>query len=421
MARFDREGGTTIDEQTIIERLKMEVVVRSTSRSTALLPGFSATARTAIGREPIYGSATGSSPELARRRAVMECVERYAQFGCYAPPVAVVDTYAALMPDAISPLACGLYSAAQYASPDFGLAAFSEQEPLEWLDVVDLTTGAPRLLPVEFIYPRASLTRQPLVAETSSGTAAHSEPTAATVAALCELVERDSFMQFWYRQPTTQTIPIRTIPQPDIRAALQEMQAVGYVVTVCSLVYDVALPCFLVLALKGDTFAYGLGCHPSRYHALHHAMLELAAGISTLHEGPLVRQIHGSLLDVRTPADHYHLYNGGPFHQVLRQVLSQVLRVGEAEASQTIEAQATTDEQALAHVLDALAACRYRAYGCDITPAVVADYGTTVQRVLIPGLIPIHFGYQRWRLGCRRLTQPTATGRLATLLPHFMA
>ena len=62
-----------------------------------------------------------------------------------------------------------------------------------------------------------------------------------------------------------------------------------------------------------------------------------------------------------------------------------------------------------------------------IAPAIRRDFGLTltqtgvvVVRVLVPGLIPIHFGYDNVRLGCARLCARNTPGRLSTLLPHFI-
>ena len=206
---------------------------------------FFAAATAESSLEVIQGFGSGTTPELARLRAVMECAERYAQFGQVAPPIAAVAPFDSLGQDAISPHACGLYSPRQYATPGFGLQPFSERTPIEWLATSDLETGVGRLLPVEFLYPRASLTRPRIVMESSSGTAAHTSPEAATLAALCEVIERDCLLLFWYRRPPTAAATIDALDAPGLQEDLRRIQARGFVVTVCSLTYDLDVPCFL--------------------------------------------------------------------------------------------------------------------------------------------------------------------------------
>jgi ribosomal protein S12 methylthiotransferase accessory factor len=240
------------------------------------------------------------------------------------------------------------------------------------------------------------------------------------LAALCEVIERDALMLFWYRQPATAALPVDAILAPDLRADLRAVRRMGFVVTVCPLAYDLAVPCFLVVALKGDAFAYGAGCRPDWVQALTHAVRELGQALRLLVETPARTVLCRSLLDVRTPADHYGLYNRGPLHGVLRQVLAQTLHAAAAAPWRPPPGPAT-DAQAVEALLAMLAVRGWHAYGCDLTPPELADSGVHVRRVVVPGLIPVHFGHDRLRLGCRRLTGSGPPGRLCTLLPHFFA
>jgi len=128
------------------------------------------------------------------------------------------------------------------------------------------------------------------------------------------------------------------------------------------------------------------------------------------------------LPDVLTSVDHYGLYNRGPFHSVLRQTLIQVLRPIERIVWPGDDSGPEDGaEQQLANVLDALAIRGYHVYMDDLTPPTLADLGVCVVRAVIPGLIPIHFGYHHIRLSCPRLCGQDAPGRLRTLLPHFIS
>ena len=126
--------GTGIDVQrgeAIVRALDMEVEMCSESIGARHLPHFRAVARTDTPHETIYGCGSGHTPEIARHGALMECAERYAQFGCVEPRISVVDAYAALLPHAISPAACGLYSRAQYQRfPTLALRL--SQNPIGW-------------------------------------------------------------------------------------------------------------------------------------------------------------------------------------------------------------------------------------------------------------------------------------------------
>jgi ribosomal protein S12 methylthiotransferase accessory factor len=382
---------------------------------------FFASARTESSLEFIQGFGSGTTPELARLRAVMECAERYAQFGQVTPSIEVVGRFDSLGQDAISPHACGLYSPRQYATPGFGLQPFSDRTSLEWLAMSDLESGVRRLLPVEFLCPRASLTRPRIVMESSSGTAAHTSPEAATLAALCEVIERDCLLLFWYRRPRTVATTIDALDASGIREDLRRIQARGFVVMVCSLTYDLDVPCFLIVATKGDVLLYGSGCHPAPLQALTHAVTELSQSLRQLMDMPEPTVVARSFFDVSSPSDHYGLFNRGPLHRAFRQMLAQTLCRVDDRTWRTGEMAPMSDAHALASLIQMLVVRGWRPYCYDFTPPCLASCGVHVRRVIVPGLIPMHFGFSRLRLGCRRLWDSQAPGRLSTLMPHFCA
>lgn len=210
-------------------------------------------------------------------RAVLEHIERRAQFDPPVHPRTEWGSYRSLGPVAVEPSEFGLYTRLQCSRPGFGLAPHHPDAPLHWVPAVDLLTGNDRLVPIEFVYPRAPLVRLPIVAETSSGTAAHFDAELALQGALLELAERDAAMIFWYRQPRTTIVQVESVPVPELREELRAVQELGFVVALCHLASDIGLPCFLVLALRGARVAYGLGCSPSHGDAVAHALRELGA------------------------------------------------------------------------------------------------------------------------------------------------
>ncbi|GIG92093.1 YcaO-like family protein [Plantactinospora endophytica] len=417
----------------LVRRLGM--VVSDDPRPGPVGPATAAAhAMISVDGETVRGFGAGRTPERARTVAVWECVERWAQFGRSAaeasgssyPAHVTRDSYAALGEVAIHPSDLGLYAQAQYRRPDFGLAAFDERAPLEWLPVNELVTGAQRLVPVEFLHPHAPLRRPALVAETSSGSAAYPDPDRARLAALCEVVERDAAMLLWHRRPAARVVPLGELPDRAGRA-MTDLARAGYVGRVARIDQDVAVPTVLAIALRGRSFRYGLGTHPDPDTATEHAVVELGRGLRAGTRPD--RYTHLPLDQVRRPAQHRALYDDGPLHDVLRTFLADTLvsgvrprRAGPGPAVGDVERPGVDELPAdpLDAVLGALGRHGLAGYSYDLTPPELADCGVSVVRVLVPGLIPLSFGYRRLRLGCRRLVGGTAPGRLSTLLPHFM-
>lgn len=351
----------------------------------------------------LQGFGSGATPEHAADIAVIECAERWAQFA--QPPRAVVhDTFAALGPSAVSPLAFGLYADDQYARPGFPFAPFDERAPLDWVEARDVHSGEPRLVPLELVHPAAPLARQPVASETSNGTAMHLDADRAVTAAICEAVERDAVLVLWHRRPPTGVIPASSLPDA-IERELTPVRRAGHVVLVCRLACAVELPTFLIVALRGTSFSCGAGTHADPAVALAHAVAELGADLRASARS--AEYVHLPLGQVRTPAHHRALYDRGPLHTVLRAALDASL----VSAGRELPPPASPP-------ITEIAASGLHAYACDLTPPELQDCGVHVARALVPGLVPLSFGHDRLRLGCGRLAGDDAPGRLVTLLPH---
>ena len=390
----------------------MEIVEEDSTAWPLVLSRCKAVASMAAGEEAIQGFGYGATAEDARCRAIGECHERHAQFGSPAPRTRIA-TGVALGETAISPESLGLYSDIQYSASHFPFARYSDRQPMEWVELTDIVTLQQFWIPVEFVYPRAVSGRKPLVGETSSGTAVHPCRTAARLAAICELIERDSLMVFWHRQPPTCQLLDSSLSDT-AREEVELIRGMGFVVVIFLLQYDLGIPCVLILGLRGNRFVCGAGCHPSLDQAQEHALRELGSSLrwQLLEGGQPRRGI--SVADVERPGDHYALYDGGPFHESLRQALENMIRLPPFGTSQTFR-QAMPDEEALAITVKNLSDRGYRIYESELECA----QRLSAARMFVPGLIPMYFGFDKMRLGCGRLGSLEAPGRLCTLLPHF--
>jgi ribosomal protein S12 methylthiotransferase accessory factor len=401
------------------EQLGIKVEEEKNSDWKLLLSRYSfhATLTTTDG-EQFDGYGSAADKEMARLMAVMECLERAAQFGPKSPLPSRVATAASLGAESILLENLGLYCEAQYRMSGFPCARFLDQEEIEWVEVRDLRTSQVKLIPIEFVYPRARLTRNRIVVETSSGTAAHTSAIAARLGACCELIERDSLLTFWTRQPATALLPIDQFVSPEAEHDVREMIAMGYVVVACTPTYDIDVPCVLVIALKGNHLSYGSGCHPKLGDAANHAVRELGRHLRwrRTHEG---RSRRVSLsAQVRTPADHLALYDDGPFHDVFRRFLKNVVTVAKEPAESML--QMSSEEDMLNSVLERLHGSGFDVFECDITSEAACSAGATVRRLFALGLIPTYFGANMLRYGVKRQWSAGAPGRFCNPLPHFL-
>jgi ribosomal protein S12 methylthiotransferase accessory factor len=350
---------------------------------------------------PVVVEGFGAAPDrtVADALAVLECAERFSLLREESGSSAQ-GTWTELRGEAVDPRELGLYRPEQYDRFDGGIRPFDENEILEWIPLRDRAAGRDRLVPVEFVHPAARLHRPPLVAETSSGTAARASATDALDAALCEVVERDALMLAWHRRAPIRVMP----PSQAVRPGLDALNEAGWLTALLRIDQDLPLPCVLAVALQGTRFRHGLGCHPDAIEAARHALREVSAGVGL--SGRAESFVHLPLSQVRTPADHLALYDGGPLHPHIRAFLESAL-----PALPSAPTSVVTQRPA-----DVLATAGYDILWRDIAPPALRDAGLSVVRALVPGLVPLSFGHHRLRLGVQRLNGPAGP---PVFLPHF--
>lgn len=358
------------------------------------------------GGSAVVGTAAGDTPEIAQHRALMEAFERTTQFDRVPPGLFIARGND--LTCAVDASRWGLYADAQYARPGFPCARYDSAERRAWVAVRDVANGASRAVPSEFVFPRSAVAH-PLVRETSSGTAAAASHEAALETALCELVERDAIMRFWYRHTRAHLMPPTLLDDAGAREDIDGLAERGFVVTIIQLAAAVALPVVAVVAERADGFAFGSAAAADADVAVRHALRECAEGIVCADSRA---PAPAEACQVRWPSDHHFLWQREPYRSMHRAFLA-------ATISPPVVAVARKPA-APAGVAALLEAAGYRIFA-HTTERRDGDAHAFVVRAIVPGLVPIHFGFGMERLRCVRLSASDETGRLRTLLPHFFA
>lgn len=157
----------------------------------------------------------------ATAAAVGEAVERYC--GNLVPPGLARASHRQLVAaglDALDPASVALFSPGQYARPGFPFVPMTADLDLEWAPGVDLTTGAPVLVPASLVwvsYPAAAARRglpvtNPII---QAGLAAGPDTAGGRLGALHEVLERDAMALSWHGRR-----PLRLVEPPAALAAL---------------------------------------------------------------------------------------------------------------------------------------------------------------------------------------------------------
>ncbi len=404
---------STIDTDALVGHLLAALGVTITARHDPEGPiaGGSWTA-TSEGAETIAGHGCGPDRTSAVLIALMESLERTSQFGAQATPVATVDSATALGPRAVHVPDLGLYTPEQYRRWPADFAPFDDRAPVAWVRGRRLNDGSEVLVPIEAVHPHAPTPGTRVVLETSSGTAAGTDPQSALAAALCEAVERDACLRWWHTRPSTTTLDLSS--SADLGLAQERLAATGFVLVARLLPSVTGLPVVMVVALRGAEAAIGAGCAPHPADAARHAMRELSARLRWVRDFPDRRALHLPLALVRGGADHVALYDRGPLHSELRRALEETA-THEAVHAANAAAPGTPPDPgaAVAGVL-----------GAGLDPVVMdlpvpgkAEH-VFVRRVLTPGLVPFWVGIDHERLWSPLLGIRAPGTRIRTLLPH---
>jgi ribosomal protein S12 methylthiotransferase accessory factor len=157
-----------------------------------------------------WSGGTAISEKLAMLKAGVETLERYASGDVFVDLVAKateLDSGSWLDPGLVVPYT-------QEQTDMLGLKKFDENSQIEWV-VGKTMSGAPIYVPVDMVFypiPKSIISRDLFYKANSSGVAAHSTYEKAADAAINELIERDAFMRAWMTKTPPDIFDKSTLP-----------------------------------------------------------------------------------------------------------------------------------------------------------------------------------------------------------------
>lgn len=351
-----------------------------------------------------------SDPWIAMRKAIAEAIEREG----YRQPRRITEGPMADIAGAIDPNACIRYSDAQYQRPGFPFHRFDPGFSHAWTAGRDLATGRPVQVLAELVFSKAGLAAhgfacpQPFTQVTSSGCAAGLDAEDATHRALREVLERDAFMRHWLAQTPGRVVPHEQWPAA-IRQRMQAIEATGCRVSLQLLSSD-WLPVAMVAVQHADQHFTTLGM------AAADSFARAADGALDEAEARVYAWLHGHRPTIEQPGQvastehHFELYGLKRHFRRADRVLFP------SQAETTPRWPRAGRPLSLEDRVRRLARAGHATIAVDITPdAHCIDQGRTplaVAKVLVPGLLPMSFGFGKEPLGMVSRVHPGA------LFPH---
>ncbi len=305
---------------------------------------------------------------------------------------------------------CGLYDPDFYRENPGAYAPWSDGPVVPWVWGWSLRDDRAILVPEQLVYylgPPTGHLRT--VQESSNGCASGASVTEAVLHGLLELIERDAFLIHWYSGLTPPELDLDAVDSPAVRHVRARLDLHGYELRCFDVRVDLPLPAVGAVAVRRDggigrlCFAGAAALDPA--DAVRAAVFEVASFASGL-----AGRVTASLARLRPMADDYTLLTGLEHHALLfglpamarhaEHWLRRRPRVPPAEAfgDWTAGRAPVTDLAAPVRDIVELLAGR----GLD---TVVVDQTTPEQRSLglrtvatvVPGLVPIDFGWRRQR------------------------
>ncbi|MGW2256490.1 TOMM precursor leader peptide-binding protein [Streptomyces sp. NPDC001780] len=385
------------------------------------------------------------------RIGVLEGMERYAGMRARARTTGVIGTLDEFGGDAVDPRRVGLYTDDFYhANPH--VRPFAPDRPIPWVWGYSLRDGRPRLVPEVLTYYHAPGLENRFVQESSNGCASGGSPAEAVYFGLMEVIERDAFLLAWYGQQPLPEIDPATSTRPATRHMVDRLAMYGYRARFFDTRITFPVPVVTAVAERFDgglgrmCFGAGAGLDPES--ALDSALCEIATDavnlpgrterdeprlramardfdrVTALHDHPLVYGIpemgeHAAFLLGGGAGPHRsgtgpHRPGAGEHRRTTTAALRTVGELGWPDAS---GAPASPDlREDLLRCVAAVTDAGFDVVVVDQTTPEQEVLGLHTVSVLVPGLLPIDFGWSRQR--ARTMPRLRTALRAAGLRDH---
>lgn len=395
------------------------VIPSLTRAGHSIFPG----ARSPVGlRQSVYrsnGSGRTLTVQAAEITAVTEALERYGGLAPCGKRTVVRGSFAQLGGKALDPARLGLHSEAQYALPDFRYQRYHPNLTLNWVWGYSFAQQRPLLVPESYAYYGIRHRRpgeRAFVSENSNGCALGGCLEEAILYGLLEVAERDAFLMTWYARLAVPRIEVASLPGRTLGLIIERIEhTTGHTIHVFNTTMEQRVPCVWVMAVDEHNRAdqpkavCAAGAHLDPERAIEGALLELVRQLQHAQRGYLNdrHRILGMVADpfnVREMADHAPLYYAPEAFERLSFLVGTPRRqtFDEAFPDQHVPSEdLSTDVQETIE--------RYLDTGLDVL--VVDQTGPehaleqfACVKVIVPGALPMVFGYQNQRIhGFERL------------------
>lgn len=359
------------------------------------LPFAMAIARLSKGASKDWSCGRSVSPSLAHIKATAEAKE-WSACGCV--PDALVKACYADLEGAIDPRLMAKFHPAQYAMNNFPFKPFNEKRLHAWTEGKDELDGSKRYALADCVYfPYAAKTPRYMHA-TSSGVAAHPDREQAVKNGVLELIERDAFMIAYLARLSLPTVAEHTVPR-NILDRILALKKIGFKLWIKDHSLDLAPSIFVFAQSEELAFTTCSAC--SRFdieEALDHALMEVESAIFYRLKNGRQKPINPK--KVYSVNDHGRLYGQRRFFRSADFM---------AHSQNVIDFQDCGPNTARSwhDLIDRFTTKQWElvTVPLHLTSELGGNDRLHIVRSIVPGLVPISFGYMQEPRGMTRISE----------------
>jgi len=344
-----------------------------------------------INKDWSYGRSP--SPKLAKIKAISEAKE-WAACGCV--PKNLTKASFLDLQEVVDPRKVIKFHSEQYDLKGFPFERFDEKEEYEWVEAYDKLSGSSKYVFADHVYFPYFPDTPAYTYANSSGVAAHPNKMKAIKLSTLELIERDSFMIHYLTKMNSPEVLHATLPDY-IQNRIRKLQKMGFRVWIKD--HSLGFAPTVFVFVQNENLFYSSCASSSSFNiekAVSHALTEVEASVlARLQNGPVS---FISPKEVKMPFDHGAVYEQEDFFRKADFLIS----------SNKVVSFKSIGERAVGSWGEMINKMRKKGWSLLTVPlSLFEKYGGNgnlhIVRSIIPGLVPMTFGYRQEPGGMKRI------------------
>jgi ribosomal protein S12 methylthiotransferase accessory factor len=348
--------------------------------------------------------------------AILEGLERHCGLEPRGKRTVIHESYRNLEERALNPLDVGVHADEEYEKPGFPFMKFDPDRPMDWVWGYSITEERTILVPELLSYYSLGCGSAGFVYETSNGCALGGSMEEAIFYGIMEVVERDSFLLSWYAKLRLPRLDLSSAEDEELQLMAERMRAVaGYDLYLYNATMEHGIPSIWAMAKNrkdsGLNLICAAGAHLDPVKAAKSAIQELAGMMLNL-DGKLEsnKEEYLQMLEddslVLQMDDHGMLYGLPQAEDRLSFLLDEERPSQSFKEAFQWESRHGDLTDDLKDILGVFCQLGLNVIVIDQTPPEIRKNGLYCVKVLIPGMLPMTFGYHLTRLkGLDRVLQ----------------